>query len=170
MPHFGSGSWVSNYGLIPYAQPTGANPAGYLGSMTKLGANTISAAAGTNFGATEGNNLATWTVPDAGLYRVSCYFVITVLSNAATTNVFTMVVTFTDAQGLHTQANVQPSAPSFDISTVGGGAVGNVYQSVGVVRALAAGTIVVATKSVQVGVGATIALGNLTVIVEKVSD
>jgi hypothetical protein len=159
MPHFGSGNWPLNYGTIPYASP--------LSGFSKQVATLINTVA-TNTGVTEGTDKATFTVPDAGLYRVTAYMAVNVASDAGTeTGQF--VLTYTDAVGTKSAVDLNNSNASAN-TTLNLKTAAAVANWVGVFRALAAGSVVVAVKNVVGTSGRTVGSVNLNVILEKIGE
>ena len=166
MPHFGSGNWVTNYGPLPYAQPTAANPAGFAQAFTKTVAVLINTVA-TNTGVTEGTDLATFTASEAGLFRVSVYAAVNVASDA-TAETVAPVMSFTDAVGAKSNVAVVSGATQ---ATMNAKTAGAQASWLGVCRVTAAApTIAVKIQNVITTAGRTVGSINWYVTVEKIGE
>jgi hypothetical protein len=157
MAHFAAGEWCKNYGPIPYALPL----SGFSKSVAVLN-NTVS----TNQGATEGTDLATFTAPDAGMYRVSVYMAVNVASDA-TTETIAPVISFTDAVGAKSNVALMSGATQATVNAKTSGAQGS---WTGQLRALAGGSIAVKVQNVITSAGRTVGSINWSVVVEKIGE
>lgn len=146
MPAFGSGLWPSNYGPIPYVNTQTAGGSTSFQAVAKKTAITTPTTTGVGAG-TEGTDLFTFTVPSAGLYRISAYIAVNTNSDAGTSDAVSPVATWTDDIGAQTNKPFYAGTQTLDAK----GASNLVAGWVGCVRVAAAGTIALKVNSTVTG-------------------